>query len=63
MGQSGSATAPTASDAAAAVASAAPLASLVYVTSGPFSQFALPHSISLFLAVSLCEVNYLEAQR
>lgn len=57
MGQSGSATAPTASGAAAvdvaAVASAAPLASLVYATSGPFSQFALPLSVSLFNCLSL----------
>lgn len=56
MGQSGSATAPTASgggDAAADVASAAPLASLVYATSGPFSQLALPLSLSLSLSHSL----------
>lgn len=55
MGQSGSATAPTASGGAAdaAVASAAPLASLVYATSGPFSQFALPLSLSLLLSHSL----------
>lgn len=55
MGQSGSATAPTESGGAAdaAVASAAPLASLVYATSGPFSQFALRLSLSLSLSHSL----------
>lgn len=56
MGQSGSATAPTASgggDAAAAVASAAPLASLVYATSGPFSQFALRLSLSFAVSLSV----------
>lgn len=55
MGQSGSATAPTASGGAVdgAVASAAPLASLVYATSGPFSQLALPLSLSLSLSHSL----------
>lgn len=56
MGQSGSATAPTASgggDAAADVASAAPLASLVYATSGPFSQFALRLSLSFAVSLSV----------
>lgn len=55
MGQSGSATAPTASGGAAdaAVASAAPLASLVYATSGPFSQFALRLSLSFAVSLSV----------